>query len=82
MALVGVGGKFEPSLGWLMSNQTTVFGSFTFSSIGQAECADFAATRKVPVDAIFTDYWKLDDAGEAYKNADSQTAGKGCIVEF
>jgi threonine dehydrogenase-like Zn-dependent dehydrogenase len=82
MALVGVGGEFKPSLGWLMSKQTTVFGSFTFSSIGQGECADYAATKGVPVDAIFTDYWKLDEADAAYKKADSQSTGKGCIVEF
>ena len=80
LALVGVGGKFEPSLGWLMSKQTTVFGSFTFSITGQADCASFAATRHIPVDAIFTDRWNLEQADEAYKVADSQTAGKGVIM--
>ena len=38
--------------------------------------------KGVPVDAIFTDYWKLDEADAAYKKADSQSTGKGCIVEF
>jgi threonine dehydrogenase-like Zn-dependent dehydrogenase len=80
LALVGVGGKFEPSLGWLMSKQTTVFGSFTFSISGQADCAEFAATRHIPVDDIFTDRWSLDQADEAYKKADTQTAGKGVIM--
>jgi hypothetical protein len=28
MALVGVGGKFEPSLAWLSSKQTTVFTAY------------------------------------------------------
>ena len=80
LALVGVGGEFKPSLGWLMSKQTTVFGSFTFSITGQADCAAFAATRGVPVDAIFTDRWSLDEAEAAYKKADTQTAGKGVIM--
>ena len=80
MALVGVGGKFEPSLGWLMSKQTTVMGCFTFSITGLADCADFAATRGVAVDAIFTDRWTLDQADQAYKVADSQTAGKGVFM--
>jgi threonine dehydrogenase-like Zn-dependent dehydrogenase len=80
LALVGVGGEFKPSLGWLMSKQTTVFGSFTFSIAGQAECANFAATRNVHVDDIFTDRWSLDQADEAYKTADSQTAGKGVFL--
>jgi threonine dehydrogenase-like Zn-dependent dehydrogenase len=80
LALVGVGGEFKPSLGWLMSKQTTVFGSFTFSITGQADCARFAATREVPVDAIFTDRWSLDEADAAYKRADTQTAGKGVIM--
>jgi threonine dehydrogenase-like Zn-dependent dehydrogenase len=80
LALVGVGGKFEPSLGWLMQKQTTVFGSFTFSIAGQAECANFAATRGVAVDDIFTDRWSLDEADAAYKAADSQTSGKGVFM--
>ncbi len=80
MALVGVGGKFEPSLGWLMSKQTTVMGCFTFSITGLADCAQFAATRDVHVDAIFTDRWSLDQADQAYKVADSQTAGKGVFM--
>jgi threonine dehydrogenase-like Zn-dependent dehydrogenase len=80
LALVGVGGDFNPKLGWLMSKQCTVFGSFTFSDIGQADCARYAAQANVPVDAIFTDRWTLDQADEAYKIADSQTAGKGVIL--
>jgi len=80
LALVGVGGEFKPTLGWLMPKQTTVFGSFTFSITGQADCANFAARREVRVDEIFTDRWTLDQADAAYKKADTQTAGKGVIM--
>jgi threonine dehydrogenase-like Zn-dependent dehydrogenase len=80
LALVGVGGEFKPSLGWLMSKQTTVMGCFTFSITGLADCAEFAATRGVHVDDIFTDRWSLDDADAAYKRADSQKAGKGVFL--
>jgi threonine dehydrogenase-like Zn-dependent dehydrogenase len=80
LALVGVGGAFAPDLGAIMRKQTTVFGSWTFSNVGQADCASFAASRGVPVDAIFTDKWKLDEADAAYKTADKQTAGKGVFL--
>lgn len=80
LALVGIGGAFNPEIGALTRRQITVFGSWTFSNVGQAECADFAASRGIAVDAIFTDRWKLDEASDAYRRADAQTGGKGVIL--
>ena len=82
LALVGVGGEFQPNLLTWLRSQVNVFTSWTFSTTGQAQCADFVVTNQVAVDAIFTERWRLDQADEAYKLADSQGAGKGVFVDF
>ena len=63
----------------LLRRQVTLIGSWTFSTVGQAECARFIADRGVDVDAIFTHQWRLDQAEEAYRVFDAQNAGKGVI---
>lgn len=78
-AFVGVGGG-AVELGSMMSRQVTVIGSWTFSSVGQMECASFVAENNIDVDAIFSDRWSLDQAGEAYAKVDAQNTGKGVIV--
>jgi threonine dehydrogenase-like Zn-dependent dehydrogenase len=64
----------------LLRRQVTLIGSWTFSSVGQAECARFVADRKIDVDALFTQRWKLDQAAEAYRLFDTQTTGKGVFL--
>jgi len=54
--------------------------SWTFSSIGQAECAHFVSERKIDVDSLFTERWKLREAEEAYRLFDKQTSGKGVFL--
>ena len=66
----------------LLRRQVTLIGSWTFSIVGQAECARFIADRKIDVDALFTDHWKLGDGEHAYKVFDAQTKGKGVFVDF
>jgi threonine dehydrogenase-like Zn-dependent dehydrogenase len=46
----------------------------------QAECATFIADRKIDVDHLFTDRWKLEQADEAYRLFDRQTSGKGVFL--
>jgi L-iditol 2-dehydrogenase len=60
--------------------QLSVFGSWTFSKNGQADCASFVSERKLDVDALFTHSWSLAEAEEAYKVFDTQTTGKGLLV--
>lgn len=60
--------------------QLSVFGSWTFSKIGQAACARFISERKLDVDGIFTHSWPLEEAEEAYRMFDTQTTGKGVLV--
>jgi threonine dehydrogenase-like Zn-dependent dehydrogenase len=64
----------------LLRKQLTVIGSWTFSTIGQADCARFVADRKIAVDRLFTHRWQLAQAEEAYRLFDRQTSGKGVFV--
>jgi len=64
----------------MLRRQVTVIGSWTFSTVGQAECATFIADRKIKVDDLFTHRWKLDQADEAYQLFDRQTTGKGVFL--
>ncbi len=64
----------------LLRRQVTLIGSWTFSTVGQAECATFIADRKIDVDRLFTDRWTLEQAGEAYGLFDKQTSGKGVFL--
>ena len=64
----------------LLRRQITLVGSWTFSKIGQADCAEFVADRNIDVGKLFTDYWKLDQAEEAYQLLDQQSTGKGVIT--
>ena len=64
----------------ILRRQVTIIGSWTFSTVGQAECARYIADRGIEVDKLFTHRWKLDQAKEAYELFDAQTAGKGVIL--
>ena len=63
-----------------MRKQLTIIGSWTFSKIGQAECASFVADRKIAVEHLFTHRWRLSEAEEAYRVFDQQKSGKGVFV--
>ena len=78
---VGEGGEVTLDVSSdMIRRQVTLVASWTFSTVGQAECARFIADRKLKVDDLFTHRWKLEQAEEAYKLFDSQTAGKGVIL--
>jgi threonine dehydrogenase-like Zn-dependent dehydrogenase len=66
----------------LLRKQLTIVASWTFSSIGQAECAAFVTNRKIAVDRLFTHRWQLPQAAEAYRLFDTQTTGKGVFTTF
>jgi threonine dehydrogenase-like Zn-dependent dehydrogenase len=63
----------------LLRRQVTLIGSWTFSTVGQAECARFVADRGLDLDRLFTHRWTLDRAADAYAEFDRQTSGKGVI---
>ena len=64
----------------LLRRQVTLVGSWTFSTQGQSDCAEFVADNNIDVEALFTDTWSLDQAQEAYEKFDTQTTGKGVII--
>ncbi|MGI4952051.1 MAG: zinc-dependent alcohol dehydrogenase family protein [Janthinobacterium lividum] len=81
MVCVGEGGELVLDVSPdLLRRQLSVVGSWTFSTIGQAECARFVAERGIDVDALFTDTYTLDEADAAYRAFDRQTGGKGVFL--
>ena len=81
VCLVGEGGQITLDVSPdLLRRQVTLIGSWTFSTNGQAECAQFIAERGLDVDQLFTDRWALGDAEQAYRLFDQQTSGKGVFV--
>ena len=78
---VGEGGHVQLEVSPdMLRRQVTVIGSWTFSTMGQAECAQFVADRKIDVEHLFTHRWTLDQAEEAYRLFDTQTTGKGVFL--
>ena len=81
VCLVGEGGAMTLDVSNdLLRRQVTLMGSWTFSTNGQAECAQFIAERGLDVDQLFTDRWALADAEQAYRHFDLQNSGKGVFV--
>jgi len=64
----------------LLRRQVTLIGSWTFSTVGQAHCAEYVADRGIELDRLFTHQWRLDQAVEAYALFDKQSSGKGVIL--
>src|SRR5439155_1423268 len=51
----------------MIRRQLTIHASWTFSSVGQAECARFIADRKVGLGRLLTHRFRLEQADEAYR---------------
>jgi threonine dehydrogenase-like Zn-dependent dehydrogenase len=81
VALVGEGGTatFDVSQ-HLLRRQLTIHASWTFSAMGQAECARFIVDKRLPLKKLLTHRFTLDEADAAYKLFDTQTTGKGVFV--
>ncbi len=81
VCFVGEGGSVTIEVSpEMLRKQLTLVGSWTFSTVGQAECARFIVERGVAVDDLFTDRWSLEQAAEAYSLFDTQTTGKGVFL--
>jgi threonine dehydrogenase-like Zn-dependent dehydrogenase len=64
----------------MIRRQLTIHASWTFSSVGQAECARFVADRKIGLDRLLTHRFRIEQAEEAYRLFDTQTTGKGVFM--
>jgi threonine dehydrogenase-like Zn-dependent dehydrogenase len=81
VCFVGEGGEVTLDVSRdLLRKQLTLIGSWTFSAMGQAECARFIVDGGIKLEKIFSHRWKLDQADEAYRVFDTQSTGKGVIV--
>ena len=81
VCMVGEGGQLTVDVSTeLIRKQLTLIGSWTFSTVGQEDCAGFVSSHNVAVDDLFTQRWALEDAIEAYRLFDSQTSGKAVFV--
>jgi threonine dehydrogenase-like Zn-dependent dehydrogenase len=81
VCFVGEGGAttFDVSAD-LLRKQLTLVASWTFSAMGQWECARFVADRKIALGRLLTHRFTLDEAADAYRLFDTQTTGKGVFV--
>ena len=80
VGLVGAGGDLQIAIADIMRKQVTIMSSWTFSNVGQAECAAFIAQRGVDAEAVFTHRWRLDQGEEAYRLFDQQKTGKAVFL--
>jgi len=81
VCFVGEGGQVTIDVSpEILRKQLTIIGSWTFSTVGQADCARFIADRGLPVDDLFTDRWTLGQAAEAYRVFDGQDTGKAVFL--
>lgn len=80
ICMVGIGGSLTVDTRALLDRQITVMTSYTMSTVGQQQCADFIVQRGLDVDRLFTHRWRLDQAEEAYRLFDTQSTGKGAFL--
>ena len=81
VCFVGEGGEVTLDVSRdLLRKQLTVIGSWTFSTVGQAECARFIADNDIDLEKIFSHRWKLGEVEDAYRVFDTQATGKAVIV--
>jgi len=81
VGFVGEGGTtaFDVSQD-MLRRQLTIHASWTFSTLGQEECARFVARKRLPLARLLTHRFGLAQAEEAYRLFDTQTTGKGVFV--
>jgi threonine dehydrogenase-like Zn-dependent dehydrogenase len=64
----------------IIHKNLTIYGSWTFSAVGQEECARFVVDRRVPLGHLITHRFRLDQATEAFQLFDTGTTGKCVFV--
>lgn len=62
----------------IIHKQLTIYGSWTFSTVGLAECAQFIVDRDVRLQRIITHRFTLNQADEAFRVFEAGATGK-CV---
>ena len=65
----------------IIHKQMTIYGSWTFSTVGLEECARFVVDRRVPLGDLITHTFSLADAAEAFRTFEGGQTGK-CVFTF
>ena len=64
----------------VIHKQLTMYGSWTFSTVLLAECAQFAVDHRIPLRDVFTESFSIDDADAAFRKFSAREMGKGVFV--
>lgn len=64
----------------VIHKQLTMYGSWTFSTVLLAECAQFAVDRRISLRNVFTESFRLDEADAAFQKFAARKMGKGVFV--
>lgn len=64
----------------IIHKNLTIYGSWTFSTVGMAECAQFIVDRRVPIEELITHRFPIDQASDAFALFDTGTTGKCVFV--
>jgi threonine dehydrogenase-like Zn-dependent dehydrogenase len=64
----------------VIHKQLTMYGSWTFSTVLLAECAQFAVDRSIPLHQVFTDEFTLAQAEAAFQKFAARGMGKGVFM--
>lgn len=64
----------------VIHKQLTMYGSWTFSTVLLAECAQFAVDRRISLRSVFTESFRLDEADAAFQKFAARKMGKGVFV--
>jgi threonine dehydrogenase-like Zn-dependent dehydrogenase len=64
----------------VIHKQLTMYGSWTFSTVLLAECAQFAVDRSIRLGDVFTESFALDDADAAFRKFSGRGMGKGVFL--
>lgn len=65
----------------IIHKQLTIYGSWTFSTVGMEECARFVVDRRVPLGDVITHTFRLSDAQAAFRTFEAGQTGK-CVFVF
>jgi threonine dehydrogenase-like Zn-dependent dehydrogenase len=60
----------------IIHKQLTIYGSWTFSTVGLEECAQFIADRRLPLRTLITHTYPLDRAPDAFALFETGKTGK------
>ena len=64
----------------VIHKQLTMYGSWTFSTVLLAECAQFAVDHHVAIGDVFTDTFTLAESDAAFRKFSARGMGKGVFV--